>query len=502
MKIKLTPGSLALAVAAFGATPLACALTPARIAAGPTTYVWLSGSSSTQNSVFRSVISLCNGLAGNAGANDVHMYMEGTTPEPGKYLGDRGAYACTMSAAAGATLSGKKVVVYHTVEGGSFNTYAPHLSMAGEPNPNGYLPGSIKRVNNLAGQDGAGKCAAGAPNTTNVTLNGVSYAVGRYNNCDVVTKSFTTTLKGDALGLPGQSYPDGGFSDTEYLVNKQNLLITKALSTIGSEVATNIGQAFGAAVSYPLYYQLQKNSITSGDIAASCTAAPFTAASPNLTRACQPDLPAQRYSTVANKDSISGVDGSLFGGAIGSVVTLARRIPTSGTQSVSNMRFLAKPCATGVSGGAMEPAVTADSTTTAIVNQQSGTGGVKIALNNATGAGQFAMGIISMENTPAPTATAERWAFVKLDGVSPNSDTQQRAKAMDGAYTFWYELSAFTAAGAVSPASPAGAALIVATTTMLGNSDLQGIFVTPASSGSGPTSKGARLGNSCQLAIQ
>ena len=44
-------------------------------------------------------------------------------------------------------------------------------------------------------------------------------------------------------------------------------------------------------------------------------------------------------------DSIGGVDGSLFGGAGGSVVNLVRRVPTSGTQSASNIRFLGKPCA-------------------------------------------------------------------------------------------------------------------------------------------------------------
>ena len=97
------------------------------------------------------------------------MYLESSGTEPGKSSGDRVAYACTMSSAAG-SLAGKKVVVYHTVEGGSFNAYAPHLSMAGEPNPSGYLPGNLKRVNNLALLGGAGKCAAGAAGTTSVTL--------------------------------------------------------------------------------------------------------------------------------------------------------------------------------------------------------------------------------------------------------------------------------------------------------------------------------------------
>lgn len=498
MKMKLS--KIALAVAALGTTPMAFALTPAQVAAGPTTYIWLSGASAPTNAVFRSVMSLCNGIAGNGGANDAHMYLESSGTEPGRSSGDRVAYACTMSSAAG-SLAGKKVVVYHTVEGGSFNAYAPHLSMAGEPNPNGYLPGNIKRINNLALLGGGGKCAAGGAATTSVTLNGVAYPIGRYNNCsDTVTKTFTASLKGDASGLPGQSYPDGGFSDTEYAINQQNLDIALSLSSIGDEVATNIGQAFGVVVSYPLYLQLQKNDVAAGILAATCDDGSATA--PNLTPACQPSLPAQRYTAIAGLGTIGSVDGSLFGGPAGSVVNLVRRVPTSGTQSASNLRFLNKPCATALSQGALDPARATDSTATAIVTEQSGTSGVKSALNAATGAGQFALGVVSMENTPAPTATTDRWAFVKLDRVSPNSDAQQRAEAMDGSYNFWYELAAFTAGGSVSPASPSASALITAVSATLGESDLKGIFATPVAGASGPTSKGARLGNSCQPAVQ
>ena len=498
MKMKLS--KIALSLAALGTAPAAFALTPAQVAAGPTTYVWLSGASAPTNAVFRSVMSLCNGLAGNGGTNDAHMYLESSGTEPGKSSGDRVAYACTMSSAAG-SLAGKKVVVYHTVEGGSFNAYAPHLSMAGEPNSNGYLPGNLKRINDIALLGGGGKCAAGATGSTNVTLNGVAYPIARYNNCsDTVTKTFTASLKGDASGLPGQSYPDGGFSDTEYLINKQNLDIALELSSLGEEVATNVGQAFGVAVSYPLYLQLQKNDVAADILAATCDDGSPTA--PNLTPACQPSLPAQRYSSVANRDTIGGVDGSLFGGPAGSIVNLVRRVPTSGTQSASNMRFLNKPCATGPSQGALEPARATDSTETAIVSEQSSTGGVKSALNTATGSNQFALGVVSMENMPAPTATTDRWAFVKLDGISPNSDAQQRANAIDGSYNFWYELAAFTAGGSISSASPSAAALIIAVATTLGESDLKGIFATPVAGSSGPTSKGARLGNSCQPAVQ
>ena len=69
-------------------------------------------------------------------------------------------------------------------------------------------------------------------------------------------------------------------------------------------------------------------------------------------------------------------------------------------------------------------------------------------------------------------------------------------------YDFWYEMAAFTAGGSISPASAAGAALIAAVTTSLGQHDLKGIFATPAAGSSGPTSTGARLGNSCQPAVQ
>lgn len=513
MKMKLS--KIALAMAAIGVTPAAFALTPAQIAAGPTTYVWLSGNSAPSNGVFRSVMSLCNGLAGNAGTADAHMYLESTGLEPGKSSGDRVAYACTMSSAAG-SLAGKKVVVYHTVENGSFNAYAPHLSMAGEPNPNGYLQGNLKRVNDLAGQGAGGKCAAGTAATTSVTLNGVAYNIGRYNNCDLVTKNFSPSVKGDAAGQPGQSYPDGGFSDTEYLLNKQNLEIGTALSAIGSEVATNIGQAFGVAVSYPLYFRLQQNDVNPPagtpfaghpSLPSSCTTG-FSAASPNLTAACQPNLAAQRYTATAAVASIGGVDGSTFGGTAGSVVNLVRRVPTSGTQSASNARFLAKPCATGLSQGALEPARATDSTGTVIVTEQSSTGGVKTALNAASVAGQFGLGVVSMENTPGGAAANDRWAFVKLNRVSPDQfpdsilDPQQRVQALDGTYDFWYEMVAFTAGGAKSPASAAGAALIAAVTTSLGNHDLKGIFATPLAGTSGPTSLGARFGNSCQPAFQ
>ncbi len=126
---------------------------------------------------------------------------------------------------------------------------------------------------------------------------------------------------------------------------------------------------------------------------------------------CQPNLPSQRYTTIANKDSIGGVDGSLFGAAVGSKVNLARRAITSGTQSASNLRFLNKPCATGVAGGALNPARVADSfhaRQPLVVTEQSSTGGVKTGLTTATNAGEFGLGVVSMENVPGADRYGQR----------------------------------------------------------------------------------------------
>jgi hypothetical protein len=91
-----------------------------------------------------------------------------------------------------------------------------------------------------------------------VSVSGVVNVIPRYNSCGRTT----VTLATGAVDVAGDTAPTssiGGFSDTEYLMNKLNLEIATDLGTIGSEVNTNIGQGFGVAVSYPLYAQLQKN---------------------------------------------------------------------------------------------------------------------------------------------------------------------------------------------------------------------------------------------------
>lgn len=498
---------IALAVATLAAAPAAFALTPAQVD-NSTVRLWLSGASAPTASVYKGVLTLCQGMQykdaqnnihTNPGTVDAHLYLESASAGklPGS-SGDRNAYACTVLTDDGraGSLEGQKVVVFHTVEGGSFNYVTPHISIFGEVNPN--LPGNLKRTSNIEGL--AAGCASGAAESVNIDLSGLPNAVGVYRGCATTTQTFTAGQALRASVTQNPDRPEGGFSDTEYLMNKLNLNVTTELGDIGSEVPTNIGQVFGAAVSYPLYAQLQKNQGIISTTAADGEACDGVYAS----GACQPNMPATTYTKVANKDTIGGVAGSLFGvtsfpGTSGKL-QFHRRAITSGTQSASNLRFLNKPCATGEPQGAMEPARVANSTTRVAVFENSSTGGVKTGLTNSTNAGEFGMGWVSMENIPV--AGTDKWAFVKLDGVAPNADAKQRQTAMDGNYSAFYELVAFTA----HTAFPEGAELIAAVNASLGNpgiTDLPGLFITPLAGATGSNvGKVYRAGNSCSPAVQ
>jgi hypothetical protein len=530
---------IALAVAALAAAPVAFALTPAQVNSS-TVKLWLSGASAPTASVYKGVLTLCAGMQykdalgvnhTNPGAIDAHLYVESSSAGklPGS-AGDRMAYTCTVDTdddRAG-SLENQKVVVFHTVEGGSFNYVTPHISIAGEgpavgvngntvvyPIINNNVPGNLSRTPNIETLGATGKCADatvnkgdGVGNGEQVTidLSGLNNDVNIYRGCGTFKQTFTPGQAKRASVTDAPDRPEGGFSDTEYLMNKLNLGVVTELSAIGGEVPTNIGQVFGAAVSYPLYAQLQKNQ---GII--NTTAADGETCDANYAAgACQPNLPATLYTTVANAATIAGVTPAMFGvaafpGTAGKL-QFHRRAITSGTQSTANLRFLNKPCATGEAGGALEPSRSiangGANYAGVIVTENSSTGGVKTGLTNATNAGEFGMGWVSMENIPV--AGTDKWAFTKLDGIAPNTDAKQRQTAMDGSYSAFYELVAFTSAEAFLE----GSELIAAVNTSLGNpgiTDLPGLFITPLA-GADPTAlnvgKVYRNGNSCQPAAQ
>ncbi|OYW36863.1 MAG: hypothetical protein B7Z35_11445 [Hydrogenophilales bacterium 12-61-10] len=249
---------IALAVAATCAAAPSFALTPAQIDGG-TVQLWISGATAPTASVYKGIVKLCKDDDGVAGPDDLHTYVSSDVPTatqatdaiPGKSAaGKFTAYACTMGPLAG-SLDGVKTVVYHTFDAGSFEAYTPHLVIAGEP-ANAAIPTSLKRMKDITAVGSTCTLLAAPANT--------------YDNCGTVTLPFAVgTANTDPYSVP--VVPQGGFSDTEYTLNQLNLNVTKSIGDIGVEAPTNVGQGFGLAVSYPLYFAMQQKEIAAGKIA-------------------------------------------------------------------------------------------------------------------------------------------------------------------------------------------------------------------------------------------
>lgn len=513
-----------LAASTVCVTSAAFALTPAQVD-GSTVRLWLSGSAALADPLFRGVLSTCAGMRyqnnhgvyyTNPGVPDVHLYLESVSANklPGS-VDDRMAYTCTVDTYDGraGSLEGQKIVVFHTVEGGSFNAYSPHLRIKGDTNNN--LPNSLGRIGNIEGLAQAGKCAASVAESINIDLGGTANLVKVYRGCAITNQTFTVDQALRANVFAGPDRPEGGYSSTEYVINQLNLNIETGLDSIGYEIPVGIGQTFAVGVSWPLYYQLQKNDIAAGKIAATCDDAPYTSTSPNLAASCQPNMAASTYTAIANSDSIGFVDGTLFGavatppGTSGKI-QFHRRRNISGVQSASNLRFLNKPCATGVAAGALEPSRVAHSTARVKVLENPSNSYVKDGLTQATNAGEFGLGVVSMEIFPV-FGSPDKWAFVKLDGVSPNVtstgafDYRLRANAIEGNYTFWYEPVSFVA----HTAFPEGAELISAVNMAFSvpptlAAGATGLFGNPSQAVEGDgdyIGKASRAGVSCQPAF-
>ena len=483
----------ALAVLALASAP-AFALSPAQAVGA--TELWMTGASANQGAVIQGFLSLCAGatyknasgtVVINPGTFDASFYQVAASQYPGNVgSNDQAAYACTIGTDDGraGTIEGTKVVLYHTVEGGSFNAYSPALKLAGDTNSN--LPSTLRRIKQVT--DLTTGCAAPAAQV--IPVSGQNNSVTAYRTCPVTIVTLATPSTPASVNVAGDTAPTlniGGYSDTEYIINKLNLGVSTDVAAIGSTELTNLGQVFAVAVSYPLYTKLQNDQGLVG-----CTGV-------YNTLACQPNLPAAVYTALANDGNKSFMSAAVIGGLSTEKLNLARRAPTSGTQSASNARFLGKPCMAGEAGGGMEPTAAGSyNGGRFVVTAQSGTSGVKTALNTATGAGEYALGVMSAENTPAPTASADRWAFVKLDGVSPNlADAFQRQTAIDGNYTMWYELELFREVNA----SQEGNDLMTAVNESLKNpelTNLKGLFLTALSGATGSNvSNFYRAGNSC-----
>ena len=480
MKIR----SIASAAALVCLAAPAFALTPAQID-GSTVQLWIAGASAPTAGVAGAIAKLCADEDGVAGPDDLHVYLEKTPTNAADAFagksnaGKFAAYACTMGAAAG-SLAGVKTVVYHTFDVGSFEAYTPHLKLAGEVNPS--VPATVKRLKDIKT---TAACVAHptVPNT--------------YTGCG--TDTVTVAPNASVYSLP--TLPVGGISDTEYTLNQLNLGVSKSLGDIGSEVSTNVGQGFGVAVSYPLYVAMQvAQGLTAGG-ACAATGSGAAISAVNATPACQPNISKQKYASLVGANVVDK-NASLLG-ASGNL-TVERRVGTSGTQSASNAFFLNKPCGTGLVGGelALEGSNLIGSTVYpggVTIRSNNGSTDVKNNLTAASNAGTNAIGVLSLENA---ASTTEKFAYLKVNGVSPTTDNMHRATAVAGDYEFWYEMVAFTATSAPTE----GADLMTGLTTVLADpsvTNLRGLFVTPLSGFTGSSvSAGYKAGNACAPAVQ
>ena len=228
---------------------------------------------------------------------------------------------------------------------------------------------------------------------------------------------------------------------------------------------------FGVPVTDSLYQALQAAQIAEGEISATCAIGDYTdACMPTMGKELVASIMAGKvtnWSQVKVTPAATGVTTDLFSFAAGTAyaadqtpVTVCRRVPTSGTQTQNQVKFLHSPCT--VNG--LLPAVTG-SQTGPVIAQNSGSGNMTECLQdfeyrtNQTGHNGSieADGSLSPAFPPSETGIPTRvgpatklWAigiqstekkdasfkFVKIDGLAPTLEN-----AASGKYWHWVEIT-------------------------------------------------------------
>jgi hypothetical protein len=271
-------------------------------------------------------------------------------------------------------------------------------------------------------------------------------------------------------------------------------LIAKWKSANFPAVTTGM-QGFGVIVSPALYTSLIAAQVAKGQLANSClTSEQVGGATDTITAACQPNLPTAAYTSLVTGKTTSAADFLGNSDAAGTLITLARRTDTSGTQAASNI-FFANQAATAAKATLRDfdnaptvaignPADSAASVsyTDVRVFEKTGTGDVITAVSGATG---YALGVVSLENTysmSSKTTGVKKALYVKLDGISPNLttaadgttvlDAKARVGILNG-YPMVYEMQALTSAKLGEPYKAIAGKIVTALQDPAG--DLAGI---------------------------
>lgn len=420
---------------------------------------WLTGASAPTYNIFAGFALGCDGI--NTPASTLAIFTNHTAAAKPGSLKDYSAYACQRG--------GVVSVMYHTIAGGSFNAYAPHVP--NDVDGDGIVGiTAMQRVKNLA--------AATCGTTTTV----FDPSFGSYPVTIGCQKLTPATTPDGAVALPA-----GGFSDVEAG------LFGVDVSAHGTEAPALIGQVFGVAVSTPLYRAMQ---VDQG----------ILVSDPSFDPANAPNITSAQYAAIAQ--SGGGYQGNwslLLPNASAAdkakTIYLMRRVPTSGSQASSNAFFLKNPCSSGATAGQLFPAKAAESTASFVVTEDSSSSTLKANMGVHGAAGNFAIGVLSLENNLAADGLAAR--YLKLDGVHPElADAKARATTLSSHYAFAMEMRNFVANTAVGTF---GATLIGQITTALGApancADVpRGLFLDPqggACTIGVETHKGTKFANNC-----
>lgn len=241
-----------------------------------------------------------------------------------------------------------------------------------------------------------------------------------------------------AIVFTGARSSEGGFLDIDGAAFSADDLLAAGLTESPATTPASFSQVFGVAVSNDLYTALQ-----AAQGLANCGVDSITPeCQPNITRAQYTSIVSDAFNTA--KFDVSAV---LNVGAAGDLLTVCRRVSTSGTQASSNQFFLNSFVGSdGANLGALAPATAADyasansGLTSYDVQEGSGTGNARACLS---GAG-FRLGVLSLENAPDLTGPAEpradrQWRFVKINGVHAYEPAvNSTATAKNGSYEFWF----------------------------------------------------------------
>lgn len=285
-----------------------------------------------------------------------------------------------------------------------------------------------KNFKNIAGVDAVSFNVAGGSFTAVTTSAGTATA-------DFINPAASTP---SSLVMTGARSSEGGFLDIDGAAFSTDDLAAAGLSASPATAPASFSQVFGVAVSPALYTALQ-----SAQGLAGCGI-------DSLSAACQPNITKAQYTSIVSSafnTAKQDINATLNVGTAGDMLTVCRRVSTSGTQASSNQYFLNGFIGTGANGGSVDVAKAADyatansGLTSYDVQEGEGTANARTCLSG-TG---YAVGVLSLENAPDLTTRSggqradRKWRFVKVNGVNAwAAGANHTDTAKNGSYDFWF----------------------------------------------------------------